>query len=105
MKIHARTIFWVTLLLVGINIATPDPVEVTPAILGDGTAAQTVLDDDDLGHALNHWLASNTDLLLPLPSIIMAMLAVLGVVRPFLIANDPRRFALARRNPRSAPTH
>lgn len=105
MNTHARIIFWVILLLVGVNVATPDPLEVTPAVLSDGAAAWDVLDDDVLGHALNHWVASNTDLLPSPPGIVMAMLAVLGAVRPFLNASDPKQIALSRRIPRSAPTH
>jgi hypothetical protein len=105
MNTYVRTIFWVVLLLVGINFATPDPVEVTPAVLSDGAAVWDVLDDDVLGHALTHWVASNTDLLPLLPGIAMAMLAVLGAARSFLRANDPKQLALSRRIPRSAPTY
>lgn len=104
MNTYVRIIFWLVLLLVGVNVATPDPVEVTPAVLSDGSA-WNVLDDDDLGHEHDHWLASSTDLLMPLSSVVMAMLAVLGTVRPLLHASDPKRFALSRRIPRSAPTH
>jgi hypothetical protein len=104
MNTVTRTIFWVVLLLVGFNFVTPDPVEVTPGALSDGATVWTVSNDDDLGHAHNHWLESSTDLLLPLPGLVMAMFAVLGAVRPFLNANDPKHFAISRRNPRSAPT-
>jgi hypothetical protein len=104
MKTLSRTIFWVVLLLVAFDFVTPDPVEVTPGALSDGVAVWTVSNDDDLGHAHNYSLASDIDLLLPFPGLMMAMFAVLGAVRPFLNANDPKHFVISRRNPRSAPT-
>jgi len=104
MHTHVRTILWLVLLLVGFNFVTPDSVEVLPSALWDGNAGWTVLDDDDLDHAHNHWLASHTDFLLPLPSIVIAMLGVVGGLQGFLNSNTRKHLALSQRIPRSAPT-
>jgi hypothetical protein len=100
-----RLFFWIALLLVGVNLAIPDPIELTPLAVGRTAANWAYSDDDDLQHSHGNALPPQNNLPLSLSCCVVVGLALLGQVLACPHSPNPQHPSLCHRIPRSPPAY
>jgi len=103
MKTHARIIFWVILLFVGLQWIVSDSTDTSLTGGSSLTAVWDDLDDSDLSDSHHHGIAFLTDSALWLPHIPIAGPALFVWLLASPDSTNLQHLAVSHRIPRSSP--